>query len=226
MSFARIFDQLPPRESPLLRRFESLLAPNNDEQFEAVAQEAREITRQNFGRTMRMFAPLYLSNECINNCRYCGFSRDNPILRVTLDRRAGACGSASSCGARFSPGAACRGRASEICPAAIISPNASARSRPIFSSIALELGPMETAEYRAARRGGRGGSGGLPGDLRSRSLRGNAYRPGRNAILTGGSIVRSALTPRAFVASESARSLVSRRGVTKRSRSRRISNIC
>ena len=33
---------------------------------------------------MRMFAPLYLSNECINNCRYCGFSRDNPILRVTL----------------------------------------------------------------------------------------------------------------------------------------------
>ena len=28
--------------------------------------------------------PLYLSNECINNCQYCGFSRDNPILRVTL----------------------------------------------------------------------------------------------------------------------------------------------
>lgn len=33
---------------------------------------------------MRLFAPLYLSNECVNNCRYCGFSRDNPILRVTL----------------------------------------------------------------------------------------------------------------------------------------------
>ena len=31
-----------------------------------------------------MFAPLYLSNECINNCQYCGFSRDNAILRVTL----------------------------------------------------------------------------------------------------------------------------------------------
>ena len=49
-----------------------------------MAQEARALTRQHFGRTMRMFAPLYLSNECINNCRYCGFSRDNPILRVTL----------------------------------------------------------------------------------------------------------------------------------------------
>lgn len=33
---------------------------------------------------MRLFAPLYLSNECVNNCSYCGFSRDNPILRTTL----------------------------------------------------------------------------------------------------------------------------------------------
>ncbi len=34
---------------------------------------------------MRMFAPLYLSNECINSCSYCGFSRENTILRVTLE---------------------------------------------------------------------------------------------------------------------------------------------
>ncbi|MCL4111427.1 UNVERIFIED_CONTAM: hypothetical protein GTU68_024782 [Idotea baltica] len=33
---------------------------------------------------MRLFAPIYLSNECVNNCEYCGFSRDNPIFRVTL----------------------------------------------------------------------------------------------------------------------------------------------
>ena len=50
-----------------------------------MAQTSRALTMQNFGRTMRLFAPLYLSNECINNCQYCGFSRDNPILRVTLD---------------------------------------------------------------------------------------------------------------------------------------------
>src|SRR5689334_23590805 len=49
-----------------------------------MAQQSRTLTLQNFGRTMRLFAPLYLSNECINNCKYCGFSRDNPILRVTL----------------------------------------------------------------------------------------------------------------------------------------------
>jgi len=37
-----------------------------------------------FWAVTRFFAPLYVSNECINIRQYCGFSRDNPILRVTL----------------------------------------------------------------------------------------------------------------------------------------------
>ena len=53
-------------------------------ELETMARDAEKLTRQNFGRTMRLFAPLYLSNECVNICKYCGFSRDNPILRVTL----------------------------------------------------------------------------------------------------------------------------------------------
>src|SRR3712207_3061556 len=85
MSFGEILDALPWEKSSLLREFERLLAPKSDAEFEALAQRSQVLTRQNFGRTMRLFAPLYLSNECINNCRYCGFSRDNPILRVTLD---------------------------------------------------------------------------------------------------------------------------------------------
>src|SRR4026209_119557 len=85
MSFAPILDSLPLQKSRLLHRFEDLISLKSDEEFEALAQESRGLTLQNFGRTMRLFAPLYLSNECINNCRYCGFSRDNPILRVTLD---------------------------------------------------------------------------------------------------------------------------------------------
>src|SRR6266550_958948 len=84
MSFIETLDNLALKKSELVERFENLIAPKSDQALEAMAQEARALTRQNFGRTMRMFAPLYLSNECINNCRYCGFSRDNPILRVTL----------------------------------------------------------------------------------------------------------------------------------------------
>lgn len=72
--------------SPLLRRFERWIAPSGPRALESQARHAAALTRQHFGRTMRLFAPLYLSNECVNNCAYCGFSRDNPILRVTLSR--------------------------------------------------------------------------------------------------------------------------------------------
>jgi 2-iminoacetate synthase len=85
MSFVEILDNLALRKSELVERFEHLITPKSDQQLEAMAQASSSLTLQNFGRTMRLFAPLYLSNECINNCQYCGFSRDNPILRVTLD---------------------------------------------------------------------------------------------------------------------------------------------
>src|SRR2546430_12001295 len=84
MSFAETLDNLPLSKSDVVRRFEQLIAPKLEAELESMARTSRMLTLQNFGRTMRLFAPLYLSNECINNCRYCGFSRDNPILRVTL----------------------------------------------------------------------------------------------------------------------------------------------
>jgi 2-iminoacetate synthase len=84
-AFLPILDALPERKSPLMERFASLLEVKTPSQLEAMAREAQQITRRNFGRTMRMFAPLYVSNECVNNCSYCGFSRDNAsIARVTL----------------------------------------------------------------------------------------------------------------------------------------------
>ena len=115
MSFASSLDNLPLQKSRLLRRFEDLIAPASDAELEQLAQESRSLTLQNFGRTMRLFAPLYLSNECINNCRYCGFSRDNPILRVTLQSRAGGSGGAISGRGGISPGSARGRRTPEVC---------------------------------------------------------------------------------------------------------------
>lgn len=66
-------------------RFERLLAPMDDAALSRLAGEAAAATRRHFGKAMRLFAPLYLSNECINSCVYCGFSRENAILRVTLE---------------------------------------------------------------------------------------------------------------------------------------------
>src|SRR5205814_9977807 len=85
VAFAPILDNLPLEKSETVRSFSALIAPKSSAELDRLAGRARALTWQNFGRTMRLFAPLYLSNECINTCRYCGFSRDNPILRVTLD---------------------------------------------------------------------------------------------------------------------------------------------
>ena len=84
-AFSAILDSLDERPTPAARRMAALLAPKTPGELEAMAREAAALTRQYFGRTMRLFAPLYLSNECVNNCAYCGFSRDNPIFRVTLE---------------------------------------------------------------------------------------------------------------------------------------------
>jgi len=67
-----------------LMDFARLISPAAGACLEPMSRRSQALTRQRFGRVIRLFAPLYLSNECINNCRYCGFSRDNPILRVTL----------------------------------------------------------------------------------------------------------------------------------------------
>jgi 2-iminoacetate synthase len=67
-----------------LADFAALISPAGSEILETMGRRAHLMTQQRFGKTIRMFAPLYLSNECVNNCAYCGFSRDNPILRVTL----------------------------------------------------------------------------------------------------------------------------------------------
>ncbi|MDG1890458.1 MAG: 2-iminoacetate synthase ThiH [Verrucomicrobiota bacterium] len=69
---------------PGIRRFLALISPAAEGHLEAICHCSRSITQQRFGKVIRLFAPLYVSNECINNCSYCGFSRDNPILRVTL----------------------------------------------------------------------------------------------------------------------------------------------
>jgi 2-iminoacetate synthase len=67
-----------------LADFATLISPAGGEALESLCARSQQITRQRFGKVIRLFAPLYLSNECINNCKYCGFSRDNAILRVTL----------------------------------------------------------------------------------------------------------------------------------------------
>jgi 2-iminoacetate synthase len=143
----------PKDPSASLRRFATLLEPKTDTELEAMAQESALLTRRNFGKAIRLFAPLYLSNECINNCAYCGFSRDNAILRVTLEiasvvkeaRHLSAEGFRNVLlVAGEHPKFVSNGYL-ERCIAALV---------PEIPSIALEVAPMETSEYEPLVRAG------------------------------------------------------------------------
>lgn len=67
-----------------LDRLLALVSPAAEANLEEVARVAHRLTVQRFGRTIRLFAPLYLSNYCINSCRYCGFNKENKSERKRL----------------------------------------------------------------------------------------------------------------------------------------------
>ena len=135
------------KEKFSLADFAALISPAGGELLETLCARSQKITQQRFGKTIRLFAPLYLSNECINNCSYCGFSRDNQILRVTLSldevRREAA--ELKSQGFRNlllvageHPKFVSNGYLAD-CVAALHAD---------WPSVSLEVGPMETDEYR------------------------------------------------------------------------------
>jgi 2-iminoacetate synthase len=147
MSFVENLDNLALKKSELVRRFEHLITtPKSNEELEVVAQAARALTVQNFGRTMRLFAPLYLSNECVNNCRYCGFSRDNPILRVTLSVEEVVAEARYLSRAGFRQILLVAGEHPKFVSQDYLAECVRALA-PDFSSIAIEVGPMETQDY-------------------------------------------------------------------------------
>ena len=135
------------KPSLALADFAQLISPAAGGFLEEMARRSQAMTQRRFGKTIRLFAPLYLSNECINNCKYCGFSRDNPILRVTLSvdevRREAAALAAEGFRnvllvAGEHPKFVSNGYLAE-CVAALHAET---------PSVSLEVGPMEAAEYR------------------------------------------------------------------------------
>jgi 2-iminoacetate synthase len=146
MSFAKTLNNLPLEKSALVRRFENLIEPKSEAELEAMAQMSRALTLRNFGRTMRLFAPLYLSNECINNCRYCGFSRDNPILRVTLTADQVMAEARHLAHQGFRQVLLVAGEHPKFVDKNYLADCIRALTTD-FSSIAIEVGPMITADY-------------------------------------------------------------------------------
>jgi 2-iminoacetate synthase len=64
----------------------ALLAADEPELVEQIFDAARQLKRDVYGNRIVLFAPLYIGNECTNDCRYCAFRRSNrQVVRRTLD---------------------------------------------------------------------------------------------------------------------------------------------
>ena len=69
---------------PSFRDFLSLLAPAAADLLPELRARAASVKKMHFGKTVRVYSPLYISNYCINDCVYCGFRRSNPSRRRSL----------------------------------------------------------------------------------------------------------------------------------------------
>jgi 2-iminoacetate synthase len=144
------------KSSLTLTDFAQLISPVAGGFLEAMARRSQAMTQQRFGKTIRLFAPLYLSNECINNCKYCGFSRDNAILRVTLSvdevlREARALAADGFRNVLLVAGEHPKFVSNNYLRDCVAALHMQA------PSVSLEVGPMETAEYEPLVRAGADG---------------------------------------------------------------------
>jgi len=67
-----------------LEDFKALISPAAKNYLEPMAKKSQALTQKRFGKTIQMYIPMYLSNECQNICTYCGFSMNNMVPRLTL----------------------------------------------------------------------------------------------------------------------------------------------
>ncbi|GBR73337.1 2-iminoacetate synthase [Candidatus Termititenax aidoneus] len=114
--------------------------------LEQLAQEARILTKQYFGRAVSLYAPLYLSNHCANQCVYCGFQARLDLPRRKLDAQEidAECQALARTGIQnilLLTGESRKHTPPEYLETAI------KIAKKYFAGIALEVYPLETEEY-------------------------------------------------------------------------------
>lgn len=121
--------------------------------LEEMAALARSITLQRFGRTVLLYAPLYLSNVCYSTCTYCGFAFGHNIRRrtLTIDEVLAEADVLHRQGIRHI--LLLTGEAYRETPVSYIGEAASALSSR-FPSIGIEVYPLKEEDYAALREKG------------------------------------------------------------------------
>jgi len=124
----------------------SLVSPAAENYLEQMAQLAHQLTAQRFGKTIKLYAPVYLSNYCVNSCRYCGFNKQSQSdrRRLSIDEALSEADIIASQG--FRDILLVSGDDREFISVDYLAELAG-KLRDKFSSIAVEIYQMTTDEY-------------------------------------------------------------------------------
>jgi 2-iminoacetate synthase len=129
-----------------LEDFKALISPVASNYLEQMAFLSQKLTLQRFGKTIQMYIPLYLSNECQNICTYCGFSFDNKIKRKTLSKEEILKEAAAIKEMGFEHVLLVTGEANQSVGVAYIL-DAIKTLKPYFANISMEVQPLDSEEY-------------------------------------------------------------------------------
>jgi len=135
-----------------LEDLKALLSPAAAPHLEAMARASHRSTVERFGRTMRLYAPLYLSNACANVCTYCGFSAHNKIRRKVLSDAEILAEARVLRAHGFDNVLLVTGETGRVGTDYLA--NALRLLRPDFSGLWIEVQPLDEADYAALGREG------------------------------------------------------------------------
>lgn len=127
--------------------FAALLSPAAEPLLEEMAQLSHRLTVERFGRTVQLYAPLYLSNVCANICTYCGFSAQNRIPRKVLDDAEIIAEAEALRALGFDHVLLVTGETGRVGRAYLS--HALQLLRPHFSSLSIEVQPLPESDYAA-----------------------------------------------------------------------------
>ena len=82
-----VLDRAKNREGLDYKDIAILLQAEDENDLKEIYSLAGEIKKDIYGKRVVVFAPLYVSDYCVNNCIYCGYKRDNKFnrRRLTMD---------------------------------------------------------------------------------------------------------------------------------------------
>ncbi|WP_028584401.1 2-iminoacetate synthase ThiH [Desulfogranum mediterraneum] len=133
--------------------FLTLLSPEAANHLELIAEKANRLTVQYFGRTIQLFAPLYISNYCSNQCIYCGFNTSNSIKRRKLNLEEIDLEARAIAETGIQHLLMLTGEAKAVTPMEYLL-EAVACLKKHFASVSIEIFPMDTDEYRQMQQAG------------------------------------------------------------------------